>query len=669
MSTTVESTQSALAEKLAQLDIQVSHNLQQGSLAEYVHGNPRVAEFMGHYRVEKTIGQGSYGKVKLGCHKSTGQHVALKVLMKQNIKSAKAFGRVQREIRFLKLMHHPHIVKLMDVIENQDRYVLVMEYASGGELFDYIVSRRRLKDAEARHFFRQMLSAVSYCHQNSLIHRDLKPENLLLDENRQIKIIDFGFSNMFYHDNMMATYCGSPYYAAPEMVLGKTYVGPEVDVWSMGIILYALLCGFLPFDDSNVKRLYDKIVVGTYQCPPHMSPEAKHLLSRMIVVNRRDRATIEEIMKHPWTNQDHDGPPDTFLPERGPVDMDLVTEDVIEQIESFGFDRDKVIDSLTNNVQGPELATYHLMCERAARDAIAAAEERSRRKERNGDMNAIDEDADGELDDMPTESMFRNPSMNQYGQRTNADGHAHDLMAALRKARDDKGPHRAGPSAGPTKHGSESSLKIRGLSPMVEESPSVTTSSEEISRNNKKRGRTISKSEKKTAKKVKESEDAQAVAEVNQGNKRRWSLDTAMASLISAFHRNRRISSSGLDKDTAALAKEVAAKRKAGGDFEIRSVRGAFSVSTTSTLSPPDIIKEVSRVLTSSNIDFAWNGMTVVCVERALTGHQLQNPIQFEIEICSVPNMNIYGLNLKRIAGDTWPYKRLCNRLMLQMRL
>ncbi|KAJ3206836.1 hypothetical protein HDU67_007904 [Dinochytrium kinnereticum] len=234
--------------------------------------------FIGNYRIDKTIGQGTYGKVKLGFNKSTNEKVAIKVIEKAQIQSPKQVARLQREIRFLKLLYHPHIVKVYDVIETDDFIYIVMEYAAGGELFDYIVANKRVKENEAREFFRMVLSAVDYCHKNAVIHRDLKPENLLLDDRKSIKIIDFGFGNNFTMDGLLDTFCGSPFYAAPEMILGKKYEGPEVDMWSLGVILFALLCGHLPFDDEDMKELYKKIASGSYTCPDYLLPSTFGLL-------------------------------------------------------------------------------------------------------------------------------------------------------------------------------------------------------------------------------------------------------------------------------------------------------------------------------------------------------------------------------------------------------
>ena len=176
---------------------------------------------------------------------------------------------------------------------------MVLEYA-GGELFDYIVQHGRMKEAEARRFFQQMLCAVEYCHRHKIVHRDLKPENLLLDENLNVKIADFGLSNIMTDGNFLKTSCGSPNYAAPEVIGGKLYAGPEVDVWSCGVILYVLLVGRLPFDDEHIPSLFAKIARGTYVVPTWMSPGAAGLIKKMLVVNPVQRATISEIRQDPW---------------------------------------------------------------------------------------------------------------------------------------------------------------------------------------------------------------------------------------------------------------------------------------------------------------------------------------------------------------------------------
>jgi carbon catabolite-derepressing protein kinase len=251
------------------------------------------------YKIVRTLGEGSFGKVRLAIHDGTNQQVALKIIARKKLISRDMAGRVEREIEYLQLLRHPHIIKLYTVIKTQTEIIMVLEYA-GGELFDYIVQNGRMKEPEARRFFQQMICAVEYCHRHKIVHRDLKPENLLLDENLNVKIADFGLSNIMTDGNFLKTSCGSPNYAAPEVIGGKLYAGPEVDVWSCGVILYVLLVGRLPFDDEHIPSLFAKIARGTYSIPQWMPAGAAALIKKMLVVNPVQRATIDDIRSDPW---------------------------------------------------------------------------------------------------------------------------------------------------------------------------------------------------------------------------------------------------------------------------------------------------------------------------------------------------------------------------------
>ncbi|KAK1730963.1 kinase-like domain-containing protein [Colletotrichum acutatum] len=259
----------------------------------------KTEQRIGAYKIIKTLGEGSFGKVKLAIHNGTGQQVALKIIARKKLISRDMAGRVEREIEYLQLLRHPHIIKLYTVIKTPNEIIMVLEYA-GGELFDYIVQNGRMKEPEARRFFQQMLCAVEYCHRHKIVHRDLKPENLLLDDNLNVKIADFGLSNIMTDGNFLKTSCGSPNYAAPEVIGGKLYAGPEVDVWSCGVILYVLLVGRLPFDDEHIPSLFAKIARGTYSIPQWMNSGAAGLIKKMLVVNPVQRATIDDIRQDPW---------------------------------------------------------------------------------------------------------------------------------------------------------------------------------------------------------------------------------------------------------------------------------------------------------------------------------------------------------------------------------
>nr|XP_019047640.1 CAMK/CAMKL/AMPK protein kinase [Kwoniella bestiolae CBS 10118]OCF26570.1 CAMK/CAMKL/AMPK protein kinase [Kwoniella bestiolae CBS 10118] len=258
---------------------------------------PRV----GQYIIERTLGTGSFGKVKLATHAITGHQVALKLINRAKITTPDMNARVKREIQYLKVLRHPHIIKLYEVITTPTDVIMVMEYA-GEELFNYIVSKGKhgMTEDEARRFFQQMVSAIEYCHRHHIVHRDLKPENLFLDSRRNIKIGDFGLSNLMTDGDFLKTSCGSPNYAAPEVISGKLYSGPEIDVWSAGVIMYVLLCGKLPFDDEHIPTLFKKIENGVFHIPSHVSEPARHLLKRMLEVDPLKRATIDEIRQMPF---------------------------------------------------------------------------------------------------------------------------------------------------------------------------------------------------------------------------------------------------------------------------------------------------------------------------------------------------------------------------------
>ncbi|GAA5896875.1 5'-AMP-activated protein kinase catalytic subunit alpha [Sporobolomyces salmoneus] len=258
---------------------------------------------IGEYEIISTLGTGSFGKVKLARHVKTGLKVAMKFISKRKISTAEMSNRVHREIQYLSLLRHPHIIKLYDVISSPSDIVMVIEYLSG-ELFDYIVKRGKMPEDEARRFFQQIMSALDYCHSHNIVHRDLKPENLLLDENLNVKIADFGLSNIMRDGDFLKTSCGSPNYAAPEVISGKLYAGPEIDIWSCGVILFVMLCGRLPFDDDHIPLLFKKINGGIFSLPPFLSAEARSLLTKMLTVDSNKRIKLHEIRQLPWFQKD-----------------------------------------------------------------------------------------------------------------------------------------------------------------------------------------------------------------------------------------------------------------------------------------------------------------------------------------------------------------------------
>ncbi|KAM9728422.1 MAP/microtubule affinity-regulating kinase 4 isoform 4-T5 [Menidia menidia] len=312
---------------------------------------------IGNYRLLKTIGKGNFAKVKLARHIRTGREVAIKIIDKSQLNPT-SLQKLFREVRIMKGLNHPNIVQLFEVIETEKTLYLVMEYASGGEVFDYLVSHGRMKEVEARAKFRQIVSAVHYCHMKNIVHRDLKAENLLLDADANIKIADFGFSNEFTLGNKLDTFCGSPPYAAPELFQGKKYDGPEVDVWSLGVILYTLVSGSLPFDGQNLKELRERVLRGKYRVPFYMSTDCEGILRRFLVLNPGKRCTLEQVMKDKWINSGYEG--DELKPHIEPVE-DFSDPARIEMMVGMGFTPEEIKDSLLNQKYNEVTATYLLL--------------------------------------------------------------------------------------------------------------------------------------------------------------------------------------------------------------------------------------------------------------------------------------------------------------------
>ncbi|KAH9942815.1 Pkinase-domain-containing protein [Amylocystis lapponica] len=330
--------------------------------AESASTKPRSSNrILGDYTLSKTLGAGSMGKVKLAHHNITGEKLAVKILPRVSVSGQASVGntdaaakqaskdaskeiRTMREAALSMLLHHPYICGMREMIIHPHHYYMVFEYVNGGQMLDYIISHGRLRERVARKFARQIGSALDYCHRNNVVHRDLKIENILISQTGNIKIIDFGLSNLFDPVNHLSTFCGSLYFAAPELLNAKVYTGPEVDVWSFGVVLYVLVCGKVPFDDQSMPALHAKIKRGLVEYPVWLSAECKHLLTRMLVTNPAVRATLSEVLNHPWMLRGFRGPPDSHLVHREPLRSDELDRQVIRGMKGFEFGSEEEIE-------------------------------------------------------------------------------------------------------------------------------------------------------------------------------------------------------------------------------------------------------------------------------------------------------------------------------------
>eukprot|EP01111_Echinosteliopsis_oligospora_P012853 TRINITY_DN4464_c0_g1_i1.p1 TRINITY_DN4464_c0_g1~~TRINITY_DN4464_c0_g1_i1.p1 ORF type:complete len:533 (+),score=84.65 TRINITY_DN4464_c0_g1_i1:142-1740(+) len=344
--------------------------------------SPVIHKQIGNYTLGKTIGRGAFCKVKIGTHSSTGSQYAVKVLKPQGRSSC---VDLEKEIKVLGGLNHPNIISLRDILyidHGSDQVIVghtnsnlsnarvlyvVVDLAKNGELFDYIIKKRRVDETEARHLFRQLIGAIEYLHSNCVAHRDLKPENILLDSSNHLKLNDFGLSNFVQPDNKMKTFCGSPIYAAPEVMRKTYYSGPVADVWSLGVILFAMVTGCLPWKlNANTNRIenVDDLLAGKFDIPSDvaLSIECTSLLGRMLVPDPNKRSTLGEVRKHAWTNKGYtDYSPRYFQPTPVVTELDKV---VLKQMEAMGFMQARVSRDVLANKIKPSVTVYHTLLKR-----------------------------------------------------------------------------------------------------------------------------------------------------------------------------------------------------------------------------------------------------------------------------------------------------------------
>ncbi|XP_011071316.1 CBL-interacting serine/threonine-protein kinase 1-like [Sesamum indicum] len=309
-------------------------------------GRAKKGMRLGKYELGRILGEGNFGKVKYARNLESGQPFAIKILEKNRILDLKITDQIKREIGTLKLLKHPNVVRLYEVLASKAKIYMVLEYVNGGELFERIASKGKFTEAKGRKLFQQLIDGVSYCHNKGVFHRDLKLENVLIDASGSIKITDFGLSALPQHlrdDGLLHTTCGSPNYVAPEILSNKGYDGASSDTWSCGVILYVILTGYLPFDDRNLAVLYQKIFKGEAQIPKWLSPGAKNLIKRILDPNPHTRITLGEIKENDWFKQDYT-PLDPMEEEE---EENVCIDDEVSSINDTPSDAEKDPDSHT----------------------------------------------------------------------------------------------------------------------------------------------------------------------------------------------------------------------------------------------------------------------------------------------------------------------------------
>ncbi|XP_059497657.1 serine/threonine-protein kinase MARK2 isoform X6 [Stegostoma tigrinum] len=713
------------------------------SIATTTEDTPHI----GNYRLLKTIGKGNFAKVKLARHVLTGKEVAVKIIDKTQLNSS-SLQKLFREVRIMKILNHPNIVKLFEVIETEKTLYLVMEYASGGEVFDYLVAHGRMKEKEARAKFRQIVSAVQYCHQKCIVHRDLKAENLLLDGDMHIKIADFGFSNEFTLGNKLDTFCGSPPYAAPELFQGKKYDGPEVDVWSLGVILYTLVSGSLPFDGQNLKELRERVLRGKYRIPFYMSTDCENLLKKFLVLNPAKRGSLEQIMKDRWMNVGYED--DELKPYTDP-EPDYKDPRRTDLMVNMGYTRDEITDSLVNQKYNEVMATYLLLGWKTSElDADSLSTSNLCLKPRTDHTNSNAQSPSNKIQRSVSSSQRprriseqagpTNPSSNSYSKRNQANStdskHQDEEKDSSRRSNSNvKVP--ASPHTGSDRKKSNtpssmnntltSSVSRDRNSPMADRAgtgqqgnvqnskdsssvPSSRVSSMSVSSARTRHTKSMSTSV-HPSKNTATNNDAQRPSTAPQripvtspsahnvtaatepsnfprgvasrrtidGGQLRQFRDQQNAAFngppasptLSHGNSQARRGASGsiFSKFTSKFVRRsnLSAEKDENKDAKPRSLRFTWSMKTTSSMEPNEMMKEIGKVLDANNCEHEGRERYMLFCMHGDPAKD--NLVQWEMEVCKLPRLSLNGVRFKRISGTSIAFKNIASKIANELKL
>ncbi|CAB3409490.1 unnamed protein product [Caenorhabditis bovis] len=672
----------------------------------------------GYYAVHDELGAGGFGKVRLATHLLTNQKVAIKIIDKKHV--GNDLPRVKTELDALRNLSHQNICRLYHYIETEEKFFLIMEYCSGGEMFDYIVRKERLEESEARHFFRQLVSGMAFVHSQGYAHRDLKPENLLLTEDLHLKLIDFGLCAKTEKGRIdkhhLDTCCGSPAYAAPELIQGLPYKGNEADIWSMGILLYTLLVGALPFEDDNLQVMYRKIQSGRYYEPDWLSPLSKQLLRSMIQVRPEERITVQKLLTHEWMNVKYSQPIKwNTIYDKNFIDRDVArvmakyynmetTDKMIEKIKEWNFDYmtatyyallqkkrrgSEIMLPLTRaNVAGAPQNMQQILCSPTIHASLDNNLDKSGLEEdestssgdhasgASGDIlpkftRPLSPEKDKKLSyvnamlNMPSQFTGRSPIAHRLGispidtSKTAASTPLRGLLQTSDTGSSDKENHGHHYRVGAATCKIRGPLRIHDSDDGTRRSVYTTTPNRPTIRGLFSPGDNAQKPKPRAKSSDRSGSGRGSPASISSGNSGELVDGRTPRSRTKTPRLGQRVFTSLERKKEKLITLLTPRKMQKDSPQVLRDVKNMVNVSMTALKSPDEVRDELIKVFELEKLAYEVNGWKITASKESAHGY-----MTVELEVVKLQICDTIGIRRKRLKGDAFLYKNVCERIL-----